>query len=186
MPLTPDPYIKNTRVKSEIECAFGSDAWYALKETTDVKTWKTYFEKVLTSYKIAAKATIHIADDGWRREFEANIDDAVRDIKQTKDFDVALDRFCAALVRQGYLQLGLAPILKGSKTKTRLIPSDWKLDLYRTVQYVQTEEQRHNLFRSQLQQKIGKRSGLESELQYLRSKSKLSFEDWYISNDETN
>lgn len=185
MPLTPDPYVRNIRIKSEIECAFGSEAWYALKETTSVKTWKTHFVKVLFSYKVAAKVTIQVADDDWRREFEANIDDAVRKIRQARDFDVALDLFCAALVRQGYLQLGLAPKRKASRRKTRLIASDWTLDNYRTVQYVQTEEQRHNLFRSRLQRDIGKRAGLEVEMRYRHSKSKLSFEEWYLANKDT-
>lgn len=182
MPLTPDTYMKNIRVKSEIECAFGSEAWYALKDTTSVTTWKTYFVKVLSSYKVAAKATIQVTDDSWQREFEANIDEAVKIIKRTKDFDSALDIFCGALIRQGYLQLGMAPKRKTSNRKTRLVESDWTLDNYRTVQYVQTKEQRHNLFRSQLQRDIGGLAGLEAEMQYLRSKSKLSFEEWYLSN----
>ena len=183
MPLQPDPYARNFSIKSEIGRVLGLNAWYALKETTNTAVWKKYFEKVLKSYLAAAKATVTVADDHWHKEFEENIKDAIKRVRGANDFDCALDVFCAALIRQSYLQLGL--VLKrgpSSMEEVRLVPGSWRLNSFRTVQYVQTREQRDRHFWSWLQAQIGVEAQMQAWGEYRRSKSDLSFEDWYYAN----
>ena len=68
-----------------------------------------------------AKAAIHVAE---------SIEDA-------------LDVFCAALIRQSYLQLGMVPCRRGAPSdNAKRRAKNWRLDAFRSVQYVQTRGQR--------------------------------------------
>ena len=179
MPLEPDPYTKNLALKKAMEESFGPDAWYALKETTDPKVWKKYFIKALRSYVVAAKNSITIHDHEWIAEFEENSMRCQEQIKKCKSFDEALGQFSAGIMRQSYLQIGLIPRHRG-KHQVTLRATDWKLNNFRTVQYVQSEEQRANIFWSKLQKEIGFQAEIDLYAEYRGSGSKDSFEDWYI------
>ena len=180
MPLEPDPYNRNIHIKFEIDNALGPSAWYALKKATDAAVWKKHFEKMLRSYLVAAKATVTVADDCWHQEFQANIMTAIKGVRSAGGFDSALDVFCAALIRQSYLQLGMVLNRRGSARESfPLVSGNWRLNAYRTVQYVQTREQRDRRFKVRLQTEIGVEAQHQALRDYERSKSDLSFENWY-------
>lgn len=156
MTLPLDTVDKNGAIKSAIESALGREAWSALKGASDVAVWKEYFGETLNSYLVAARETVTVVDDDWRQEFEENIESARAGIQGAKTFDEALDVFCAALIRQSYLQLGMLPRRAGAPSDDAQSGSGkWQLDAYRTVQYVQTREQRDNHCVSQLTEGIG-------------------------------
>ena len=182
MPLAPDPYARNFYLKSVMEETFGKRAWYDLKETTDERIWKKYFEKSLKSFEVAIKETVKIKDDEWLEGVLLNISDGIARIKQVTTFDEALSIFCATLLRQSYLQMGSIPRRRttGSDKCVTLHGVNWKLDGFRSVQYVQSSEQRANLFLSKLQKEVGFEEEMRLFREYQDSGSACSFEKWYF------
>lgn len=145
MSLQREAYEKNRAIKSTIENALGLDGWCALKDATKVAVWKKYFEATLHSYLVAARETVTVADDDWRDEFEENLENAKAEIQLAGTVEDALDVFCAALIRQSYLQLGMVPRRLGAPShNAKRGAKTWRLDGFRSVQYVQTREQREN------------------------------------------
>lgn len=164
MTLPLDTVDKNGAIKSAIESALGGEAWSALKGASDVAVWKEYFGETLNSYLLAARETVTVVDDEWRQEFEENIESARAGIQGAKTFDEALDVFCAALIRQSYLQLGMLPRRAGAPSDSAQSGcGNWQLDAYRTVQYVQTREQRDNCCVSQLTEGVGDEARIEAD-----------------------
>lgn len=166
-----------------MEDLFGTDAWYELKETTSLNTWKKYLLRALQSYLVAAKETIEVFDKGWWVDFEANNLDGQSAIKNCSDFDQAISLFCATIARQSYIQMGRCPRRPpGRKSKFGLQKHLWNLSSLRSVQYIRSKKQIANAFEARLRKEIGFDGYLDATSAHRRSGTRLEFEEWYKAN----
>lgn len=142
-------------LKDLFENLFGSNAWYDIKHSTDLKKWKKYSEKALSALEKSAQTTVKIVDDEWLNEFSSIIELGKSRIESSKDFEQLFSNLAASFGELSFLQLGMRPRRKGINKITLRHPSDWKLDRYRSVQYVQNPEQREALYNKSLRSLAG-------------------------------
>ena len=57
-------------LKSAIEDLFGSNAWYALKESNHIPTWRKYAINTIRAIELSIKDTIEIYDEDWISQIE--------------------------------------------------------------------------------------------------------------------
>jgi hypothetical protein len=132
-------------LKSLFENLFGRKAWYDLKESTDLIQWKSYCTRLLVAVETSAKATIQIVDIHWFEELNSEIKHGKEMIKSSNDFEQLFANLAASIGRISFLQFGLIPTRLTQENITLRHPSNWKLDSYRSVQYVQNDEQKKTL-----------------------------------------
>jgi hypothetical protein len=84
----------------------------------------------------------------------------------------------ATLIEVSFQQVGLMPRRRGHTGKYPLRKGQWKLDAYRSVAYLQTNEQKKAQFWSRQQERIGFENQQALHAQYRESKSKLSYSEW--------
>jgi len=130
-------------LKHIVENLFGRHAWLEIKHATDVTIWKKYSIKILSAIEFSAKATVEVADDGWFKELKSQIGHGKKIIKLTKETEQVFAALAAALANISFLQLGRVPSNITRSKITLRHPKNWKLNQYRSVQYVQTKEQVH-------------------------------------------
>ncbi len=173
-----DIYSSHFSLKSSLEDIFGRDAWYQLKETTDVSVWKKYIAKTLKALNVASQQTVLVHDNEWREDFTKTINDGLERIKVLNDIDELISELANTLLKISFLQIGFMPNKKAVDNQVTLKKENWKLDKFRTVLYTQTLEQKENLFKHKQQKQIGFRQQNELLAEYRRSKSKLSYSEW--------
>ncbi len=74
------------------------------------------------------------------------------------------------------------PNRRGEREKVTLKKENWKLNIYRSAIYIQTDEQKDRLFISKQGRKIGFDEQFELLRKYKRSKSKLTYIEWCSEN----
>jgi len=164
-------------LKSTFEQILGQEAWLDLKECTSLATWKKYTRHLLSAMLVSAKASIEIWDDSWMAELEELIEQGKSAIKSTKSIDEVLATLSATLTKIVFLQLGCVPNRKRAK-KVSLAYNHWKLNRYRSVQYVQNKSQLEALRWNAQQRVIGFEKQMELKEQHRTSGSRLSFFEW--------
>ena len=135
-------------LKHLFESLFGRNAWLEIKHSTDLRQWKKYSTRVLSALEGSAKATVQVADKEWFGQFASTIEHGKNRVNSSKDFEQLFASLAASLGEISFLQLGMMPMRSTQKNITVRHPSNWKLDCYRSVQYVQNAEQlaaTHNL-----------------------------------------
>ena len=133
-------------LKSLFENVFGKKAWCDLKHSTDLKRWKKYSIRLLEAIEFSAKSTVEVSDEGWFQELESNVEHGKVMINLAKDFEQLFANLAAALGRISFLQLGLIPSRPPHLNQVTLRhASDRKLNNYRSVMYVQNDEQKRAL-----------------------------------------
>ncbi len=172
-----DTYTYMTSVKFAIESVLGKKAWYELKETESVKPWRKWGLKLITAYELALGSTVTVADEEWREDVAENLRSAKERLPKSETIEDVVACLCATLIRQSFLQIGFLPRYQGRDGPV-LKSENWKLDVYRSVQYVQSEEQKASVFLSEQQRAIGHEQQFELKYQHRKSKSKLSFQKW--------
>ena len=128
-------------LKSVVENLFGNRAWLEIKHATGVATWKKYSIKILSAIQISAKATVEISDSEWHSELHELIEHNKKIIKLAKDTEQIFASLSGALANISFFQLGRMPSNLTCNQVTLRHPGKWKLNQYRSVQYVQTKEQ---------------------------------------------
>lgn len=169
-------------LKSAIEDTFGRDAWYALKESNHIPTWRKYAEKVLKAVKLSIHDTVEICDDDWLKEIDREIDKGLESIRRCREIDEIVADMAATLLRISFLQVGLVPRRKGKPGPFRLRKGQWNLSAFRSAVYLQTKEQKERAFWSAQQRRIGfdKQTALYSE--WRSSGRGLSYVEWCKEN----
>ncbi|MCF8720736.1 hypothetical protein [Nitrospina gracilis] len=175
-------YSKYLILKSSIENLFGSDAWYALKESNHLKTWRKYAEKTLKAIELSIKDTVEIYDEEWMQEIEKNIQRGIEGIKLRKSIDEIIAVLCGTLINISFLQIGQIPGKKGSSHKYPLKKGKWRLNSYRQVIYLQTKAQKEDLFMDNQRSEIGSERQMQLLNEYYLSKSKLKYSEWCNEN----
>ena len=171
-------YSKYMALKSVMEDVFGADAWYALKESNHIPTWRKYAQKLLKSIEFSIKDTVEIYDEEWMQLIEDCIHRGSSLLKSSDEIDEIIAVLAGVLVNVSFLQIGHMPRRKGGKKSPSFRKGNWKFDGFRSVVYLQTKEQQENLFLHNQYIKIGfdKQHDLRGE--HYRSKSKLPYSEW--------
>jgi len=171
-------YTKYLVLKSAIEELFGSDAWYALKESNHIPTWRKYGAKTLQAVGTAIAATVDVFDDEWRQEIDKQLADGIERIKKDSDIDEVIATLAGTLIRVSFLQIGLMPNRKGSAKSSTLRKDAWRLNSFSSVIYTQTLEQKERIFWSKQQREIGFDAQLDLNAEYRRSKTNIPYSEW--------
>lgn len=169
-------------LKSAIEDLLGNRAWLDLKESTSTTTWRRYGQKLLDAIALSIRSTIKVRDDDWIEEIHSNLEHSRELMRIAETPEDVIAALAAALLRQVFLQMGHAPSRK-TVNSVSLKPENWSFDGFRTVQVVQTAEQRENLFRFKQRKVIGFDTQFDLEAEYRASKSKLPYSQWCRERD---
>lgn len=164
-------------LKSTLERLFGKKAWYELKESTSVSLWRKYAVKTLEAIRISINETIEIRDENWIISIEENIEFGITALRAAKSIEEIIGSLSSTLIQQTFLQIGQMPNCVHRKQVT-LRKTQWKLDTYRSVQVIQSPNQREALFWSKQQKEIGFPAQRDLMFEYNRSRTSLPFSKW--------
>ena len=164
-------------LKSAIEDLLGKKAWLDLKETTSAATWRRYVLKLFDAIELSVDATVHVKDEDWMQEVRSNLNHGRDLAKIAESPEDAIAALSATLLHQVFLQLGSSRSRK-MENSVPLKASNWDFSAFRSVQYVQTPQQKESLFYSKQRREIGFEAQLDLQAEYRRSKSKLSYSRW--------
>lgn len=131
-------------LKHLFENIFGRKAWYELKHCSDIAIWKKYCSRLLSAIEVSAISTVQIADDAWFQELAGEVGHGKEMVRISEGFEQLFANLAASLGTISFLQLGLIPSRLAQENITLRHQSNWKLDRYRSVQYVQNADQRRN------------------------------------------
>lgn len=128
-------------LKALVEKLFGNRAWLEIKHATNLPRWKKYTKRILSAIETSAKATIEIADNEWFEELSELIQHGKQRIKTAKNTEQLFANLSASLAEISFFQIGHIPNHSRLKQTTLRHPGNWKLDSFRSVQYVQSTKQ---------------------------------------------
>lgn len=171
-------YTKFLAFKGVVEDLFGSDAWYALKESNHIPTWRDYCLKTLKLLGLAIEDTVTVCDDDWKNQVSDILERGIDLLRGAKEIDEMISIVAASALQVSFLQIGLMPRLRGSNPKVSLRKGAWKLDTFRSVQYVQTDAQREQVFLSEQQGRIGFQRQFDLQTEHSKSGSKEKYSVW--------
>lgn len=138
------PIEKYYGLKSIFEKVWGKDTYLDLKHCSDLKVWKRYAERTLKASKLAIETTILVKDDYWQKGVDDIVMHGVERVKSANDFDDLFQALSASYIELSFHQIGLMPT-RSSNFRAQLRKDYWKLDPYRSVQYVQNLEQKNDV-----------------------------------------
>ena len=164
-------------LKSAIEDLLGNRAWLDLKETTSATTWRRYVLKLIDAIELSIEATIRIRDDDWIEQVRSNLEHGRELARIAKSPEDSIAALSATLLRQVFLQLGASPSRK-TVASVPMKADHWCFDGFRSVQIVQSQQQREDVFRSRQRREIGFEAQFELEALYRRSRTKLPYSAW--------
>ena len=131
-------------MKAALEGLFGKECFAKLKEGGGLVEWKAECDRLLRATEVAVRATVTVADDQWRSDVKSLVSLGRSQVESAKSADELFSGLAATYVRLSFLQLGSLPS-RVSARSVSLSERNWQLDAYRTVQYVQSSEQRQTL-----------------------------------------
>ena len=132
-------------LKSTMEQLFGNPMYLSLKETTDFTVWRKAMKKLLSAVDVSVKASIKVADDDFYQRMERVIDKGKQRVANAETTAELFAGLTATLSEVVFTQLGFMPT---RSTRDKMVPLSreyWSMNNFRTVQYVQTPEQRKAL-----------------------------------------
>lgn len=138
-------YTRYLTLKSAIENILGADAWYALKESNHLPTWKKQLIKVVRATDLSIQTSVEVYDSEWAIEINKVIELGKSNIKSSQDIEEAISATASTFINLSFLQTGLIPRRNGSNSKVLLKKDYWDLRRYRSVIYTQTNEQKERL-----------------------------------------
>lgn len=175
-------YSKYLPVKSAIEDLFGAKAWYALKESNSIPTWRKYTEKTLRAVQVSIHQTVKHYDKEWMCEVDEAIERGLKQSKECKSIDDLIAVLAGTLINVSFLQIGYMPRRAGSDRNITLRKESWDLSVHRNVVYLQSSEQREDYFWGKQQRELGFQNQMEIHREYTSSKSKLPYSEWCEQN----
>lgn len=128
-------------MKSLVENLFGRRAWLEVKHSTSVRVWRKYSKRILSAISTSARATVEIADSEWHNELNSIVDLGSARLGHAKDTESVFSALAGTLGLISFHQLGRTPSNATREQVSLRHPSNWKLNQYRSVQYVQNQEQ---------------------------------------------
>jgi hypothetical protein len=164
-------------IKTAFEQVFGNKAWLDLKECTSLAIWKKYVTKLLRAVRLAIEETTQVRDDDWFAQVCECIEHGLQITTKAKTIEELLSGLSATLISVVFLQIGMFPDRRGLSDVT-LARDNWRLDNFRTVQYVQSNKQLEALFWSTQQRALGVEKQMNLWGKYRASKSKVPYSKW--------
>ena len=150
--------------KTEISFSFlihqlyGGQDYRIIKSYNDPLSAKKYYLKIIKSIRFSIEETISITDNNHKEELLQTIDRFKTRIKSARTFE-QLDQLMITF--QSEIIFLLIGFLPNRRRTNKVINSrgNWKLDSYRQIQYIQTNEQKKNLIFKVVQGKYKERFG---------------------------
>jgi hypothetical protein len=128
-------------LKAVYEEILGKRSYRKLKETATLRDWKVETGKLLKAIELSIEeATVKIADADFHSEAKELLRLGSSLINSARDISGLFASLAATLIRLSFLQVGFIP--RNFPESVRLTPKDWVLSFVRSVQYVQTLEQK--------------------------------------------
>lgn len=157
------PIEKYYALKDTFERLWGRNTYLDLKHCSDIRRWKRYCERTLRVSGMAAIDSVLIADDDWHVTFANIVQRGIERIKSAKNFDDLFQNFAATYMEMSFHQFGWMPSVSPSY-RSKLKQGGWKLDGFRSVQYVQSPQQKANFERREQRLVEARQKLLEGEM----------------------
>jgi len=135
-------YVDAVPLKFALESLLGKEAWYRLKDTTNVKVWRKELLRALRVCDAAIIGTIQVVDDNWVEEKAELLEKGTRDLEGAGTIENLFAAFSACLLQLNFHLIGQMPNLRGRTENVRAIPGNWRLNTYRSILYVQDKDQK--------------------------------------------
>lgn len=132
-------------LKSFIENLFGRRAWLEIKHATDLRTWRKYSIRIIEAVRFSASVNVQISDPQWMEELNHTTEFGIERMKRASSLEELFSSLAATLGQLNFLQMGRIPMNVTHKQVTLRHPGNWKLNQFRSVQYVQSKQQAENL-----------------------------------------
>jgi hypothetical protein len=129
-------------MKSLFERVLGKASFRRVKDYAPLSVWRSESINLIKAISVSMAATVRVVDAEWYGEFDRLMQAGRTRISASTSIDELFAVMSATLGELAFLQLGLVPQGHYQVERIPLIAQNWKLDLFRTVQYVQTPEQR--------------------------------------------
>ena len=128
--------------KALFEQVLGRTAFMRVKDYGPLSAWCENYIKLLRAVGVAAEATVEIVDAEWKKEVGDLLAHGCQRLRHVKSIDELHAVAAATLGELAFLQLGFVPRGRHSADNIPLTSRNWKMNAVRTVQYVQSNEQR--------------------------------------------
>lgn len=171
-------YTKYLPVKSVLEDLFGSEAWYELKESNHVKTWRKYAEKTFKAVELSISDSVEIYDQEWMAEISQRLSRGLKELKLAHSIDEVLGVLAGTMIALSFTQIGHMPMRRGTPGPYPLRKGEWRLNGFRTAAYLQTKVQKEDRFLSIQRREIGFDRQFDLVAEYRASRSKLAYSEW--------
>lgn len=173
-------YTKYLPLKSTLEDLFGREAWYELKESNHLGTWRKYAERTLKAVDLSVQDSVEIYDEDWMKEVSLCLRQGMERLKSAGAIDDVVGVLAGTMIELSFIQLGHMPRRKGRSDPFPLRKGEWRLNVFRSVAYFQTKAQREDRYLAEQHQRIGFDEQFDLMAEYRRSKSKLAYSEWCI------
>jgi len=128
--------------KALFEQILGRTAFMRVKDYGPLSAWRENYTKLLRAVGVAAEATVEVVDVEWKQEVSELLTHGIKRLTTAKSIDELHAAAAATLGELAFLQLGFVPRSHFRVANVPLTARNWKMDPVRTVQYVQSAEQR--------------------------------------------
>jgi hypothetical protein len=143
-------------LKSTMEALFGDPVYMELKETTDLEVWRKATRKLLDAVEVSIKHS-KVADADWHHSIESVLNHGRERVKGARTAPDLFAGLAATLTEVVFTQIGFMPTRSRQDEMVPLKKEFWEMNNFRTVQYVQTSEQKEAL--EQYRAALGARKG---------------------------
>ena len=128
--------------KALFELVLGRSALLRVKDCGSLSSWRSNYSRLLRAIGMAAAATVDVVDPEWHTQFSQLLAHGIRRIQGAEAIDELHAAVAATLGELSLLQLGFVPRGHYRLDVVPILPRNWRLNPVRTVQYVQSAEQR--------------------------------------------
>lgn len=171
-------YTKYLPFKSALEDLFGRDAWYALKESNHLGTWRKYAERTFKAVELSIKDTVQVYDEEWMLDVTSCLNRGKEQLKLATAIDDVVGVVAGTMIEMSFLQIGHMPRRKGRSGPYPLRSGEWRFNGFRSVAYLQTKTQKEDRFLALQRRELGFDEQFDLMAEYRRSKSKLAYSEW--------
>jgi len=129
-------------MKATFERILGKSSFATVKDYAPLRVWKVEAVRLLKAISLAVRDTVEIVDDEWKLEMNAEIARGISRIKSASQIDDMFAGLSATLTHVVFLQIGFLPRGHYRISRVPLARGHWKLNVVRSVQYIQSGSQR--------------------------------------------
>jgi hypothetical protein len=129
-------------LKSTMEALFGHPMYMELKETTDLAVWRRAMKKLLDAVEVSIRHSVKVVDADWHKAIEDVINLGRERVKCARTAPDLFAGLTATLTEIVFTQIGFMPSRSRRNEMVPLKKEFWEMNNFRTVQYIQTAEQK--------------------------------------------